>query len=93
MQVASVIMVILFLEQAVEVGATLEAAALLLAVIQDAQGRVGFKAAGGVRTADEAAGYLHLATTILGPGWAQPGRFRFGKPGTNGKAAQPLALP
>lgn len=61
-----------------DVGATLEAAALLLAVIQDAQGRVGFKAAGGVRTADEAAGYLHLATTILGPGWAQPGRFRFG---------------
>jgi deoxyribose-phosphate aldolase len=62
----------------IEVGATLEAAALLLAVIQEAGGRVGFKAAGGIRTADQAAGYLRLADAILGPGWATPGTFRFG---------------
>ncbi len=62
----------------IPVGATLEAAALLLAVIAEAEGRVGFKAAGGVRTADEAAGYLHLADRLLGPGWAVPARFRFG---------------
>lgn len=61
-----------------EVGATLEAAGLLLAVIREADGRVGFKAAGGVRTADEAAGYLHLADAVLGPGWAKPGTFRLG---------------
>jgi deoxyribose-phosphate aldolase len=61
-----------------EVGATLEAAALLLAVIDDAGGRVGFKAAGGIRTAAEAAGYLHLADAILGPDWVSPRTFRFG---------------
>jgi deoxyribose-phosphate aldolase len=61
-----------------EVGATLEAAVLLLAVAQEAGGRVGFKAAGGIRTADEAAGYLHLADAILGLDWATPGTFRFG---------------
>jgi deoxyribose-phosphate aldolase len=60
------------------VGATLEAAAVLLAVIHEAGGRVGFKAAGGVRTAADAAGYLHLADAIMGPGWASPRTFRFG---------------
>ena len=61
-----------------EVGATLEAAAALLAVIHEAGGRVGFKAAGGIRTAADAAGYLHLADAIMGPGWASPRTFRFG---------------
>lgn len=59
-------------------GATLEAAAVLLAVCAEAEGRVGFKAAGGVRTADAAAGYLALADAILGSGWADPTRFRIG---------------
>lgn len=62
----------------IEVGATLEAAALLLTVIQEAGGRVGFKAAGGIRTADDAAGYLHLASVMLGPDWASPRTFRLG---------------
>lgn len=62
----------------IPVGATLESAALLLAVIADADGRVGFKAAGGIRTADEAAGYLLIAERLLGPAWATPQRFRFG---------------
>ena len=61
-----------------EVGATLEAAAALLAVCHEAGGRVGFKAAGGIRTAADAAGYLHLADAIMGPGWASPRTFRFG---------------
>jgi deoxyribose-phosphate aldolase len=61
-----------------EVGATLEAAAALLAVIHEAGGRVGFKAAGGIRTAADAAGYLRLADAIMGPGWASPRTFRFG---------------
>ena len=59
-------------------GATLEAAAALLAVCAEAQGRVGFKAAGGIRTARDAAGYLHLADALLGPSWAGPRTFRFG---------------
>ncbi|MEK0083319.1 deoxyribose-phosphate aldolase [Benzoatithermus flavus] len=60
------------------VGATLEAAALLLAVIEEAGGRVGFKAAGGIRTAADAAAYLALADAIMGPDWASPRTFRFG---------------
>lgn len=60
------------------VGATLEAATLLLEVIEEAGGRVGLKAAGGIRTATDAAGYLLLADELLGPGWATPERFRFG---------------
>ncbi len=60
------------------VSATLEAAAILLAVIVEANGRVGFKAAGGIRTTADAAGYLHLADAMLGPGWATADRFRLG---------------
>lgn len=61
-----------------EVGATPEAAALLLMTIAEADGRVGFKAAGGIRRAAEAAIYLHLADALLGPEWATPRTFRFG---------------
>ena len=42
----------------IEAGATLEAAATLLAVCREAGGRVGFKVAGGIRTAADAAAYL-----------------------------------
>jgi deoxyribose-phosphate aldolase len=61
-----------------EVGATLEAAAVMLAVIEEADGKVGFKAAGGVRTARQAASYLYLAERLIDPSWASPGTFRFG---------------
>jgi deoxyribose-phosphate aldolase len=61
-----------------EVGATLEAAALLLTVSEESGGRVGFKAAGGIRTAADAAAYLALADAIMGPDWASPRTFRFG---------------
>ncbi len=61
-----------------EVGATLEAAAVLLAVIEEADGRVGLKAAGGIRTAQQAASYLYLAEQLLNPSWACPATFRFG---------------
>lgn len=61
-----------------EVGATLEAAAVLLAVIQEADGKVGFKAAGGIRTAAQAASYLYLAEQLIDPSWAAPNTFRFG---------------
>jgi deoxyribose-phosphate aldolase len=61
-----------------EVGATLEAAAVMLAVIEEADGKVGFKAAGGVRTARQAASYLYLAEQLIDPSWASPNTFRFG---------------
>jgi deoxyribose-phosphate aldolase len=63
------------------VGATLEAAAVLLAVCAEADGRVGFKAAGGIRTTADAAAYLALADMLVEPGWASPRRFRFGASG------------
>ena len=68
----------------VEVSATLEAAGEMLAVIRVAGRRVGFKAAGGVRSAEEAAAYLALAERLLGPGWATPATFRFGASGLLG---------
>jgi len=60
------------------VGATPEAAATLLAVIAEAGGRVGLKVAGGVRTPEQAAGYLALADERMGAGWAMPATFRIG---------------
>jgi deoxyribose-phosphate aldolase len=61
-----------------DVGAILEAAAVMLAVIEEADGRVGFKAAGGIRTAAQAASYLYLAEHLIDPSWASPRTFRFG---------------
>ncbi|MCB1883715.1 MAG: deoxyribose-phosphate aldolase [Geminicoccaceae bacterium] len=59
-------------------GATLDAAVALLAVIAEAEGQVGLKVSGGVRTADEAAAYLHLAEAVMGRDWVSPERFRIG---------------
>jgi deoxyribose-phosphate aldolase len=58
-------------------GATLDAARPMLEAIA-AAGRGGFKASGGVRTAEDAAGYLDLADALLGPDWVTPQTFRFG---------------
>jgi deoxyribose-phosphate aldolase len=46
-----------------------------------AAGRGGFKAAGGVRTAEDAGRYLELADEIMGAGWTTPQTFRFGASG------------
>ncbi|MGQ7792093.1 deoxyribose-phosphate aldolase [Faunimonas sp. B44] len=62
----------------VPVNATPEAARVMMAVIAEYAGDLGFKAAGGMRTVEEAAVYLQLADEILGPDWATPDRFRFG---------------
>lgn len=45
---------------------------------------VGLKVAGGVRTPDEALGYLALVRATLGDEWLQPERFRFGASGLLG---------
>ena len=60
------------------VGATLEAAAVLLAVIEEAEGRIGIKFSGGIRTTQQAAPYLYLVDHFLGSGWTSPDTLRFG---------------
>lgn len=62
----------------VSVNATLEAAEILLDVIAARGGRCGFKAAGGVRTLDEAAAYVALAERRLGADWVTAPHFRIG---------------
>ena len=65
----------------VNVNATPEAADILLKAIERRGSRAGFKAAGGVRTTEDAALYLDLADRIMGSGWAGPRHFRFGASG------------
>jgi deoxyribose-phosphate aldolase len=64
----------------VAVNATIEAAEIMLSVIKDmgVAERVGFKAAGGIRTAQDARAYLEIADKILGETWANSKHFRFG---------------
>ena len=62
----------------VPVNATPEAAALMLDAIAAAGGSCGFKAAGGIRTLDDAQRYLQLAESRLGAAWPGPAHFRIG---------------
>ncbi|AWH87634.1 deoxyribose-phosphate aldolase [Limnobaculum parvum] len=62
----------------VPVNATPEAAEIMLGVIAEKGGRCGFKAAGGVRSAEEAEHYLAIAARLLGEAWITPAHFRFG---------------
>ncbi|MFM9270048.1 deoxyribose-phosphate aldolase [Halomonas elongata] len=65
----------------VAVNATLEAAEIMLEVIRDNGGEIGFKAAGGVRTAEDTQAYLELAERLMGADWITPQHFRFGASG------------
>lgn len=62
----------------VAVNATPEAASIMLNVIKNKNLNVGFKAAGGVKTTDDAHIYLTLADTLLGSDWVNAEHFRFG---------------
>ena len=62
----------------VPINATLEAAEVMLDVIKSSQYNVGFKAAGGIQTVEDAHVYLTLAEKILGQNWADSTHFRFG---------------
>ena len=62
----------------VPVNATLDAAAIMLTAIRDSGRDCGFKAAGGVRTAGEAAEYLALTARLMGEDWIDARHFRFG---------------
>jgi len=63
------------------VSATPQAARVMLqavAATPQAEGRVGFKASGGIRTVADAAVYMDLCAEVLGPQALVPRRFRIG---------------
>lgn len=64
----------------VPVNATPESARIMMEVIRDmgVAKSVGFKPAGGVRSAEDAALYLGIADELLGADWADSRHFRFG---------------
>jgi deoxyribose-phosphate aldolase len=62
----------------VRVNATLEAAAVMLDAIAARGGHCGFKAAGGIRTLEDAEKYLALAERRLGADWITPAHLRIG---------------
>jgi deoxyribose-phosphate aldolase len=62
----------------VPVNATLEAAVAMLNAIKVSNTNAGFKAAGGIRTQQQAAGYLFLAEQIMGKDWVTSQNFRLG---------------
>lgn len=62
----------------VDVNATLEAAEIMLQVIKESGTDTGFKAAGGIRTVEEATAYITLASDIMGIHWVTPAHFRIG---------------
>ena len=76
----------------VAVNATLDAAKILLTVIKASGRDVGFKAAGGVRTAEDAAAYLQLAERVMGAEWITPAHFRFGASGLLGSLLETLGV-
>lgn len=62
----------------VPINATLDAARWMLDEIADSGRACGFKAAGGIRSVADAAGYFALADARFGADWASPARFRLG---------------
>lgn len=62
----------------VAVGATLTAAEAMLLAIKHSGKPVGFKASGGIRSAEQAMEYIALAERIMGPNWVSAKTFRIG---------------
>ncbi len=60
------------------ISATPEAARIMLEAIRERGARVGFKAAGGLRTLEQAQTYIDLADQILGRGWTSAAHVRLG---------------
>ena len=52
---------------------------------------VGIKVAGGVRTADDALGYVDIVRSVLGEEWLVPERLRFGASSLLGNVVAELA--
>jgi deoxyribose-phosphate aldolase len=62
----------------VAINATLESTKVMLTTIKNSGERVGFKAAGGVKTVADASEYLALARSIMSDDYLQATTFRFG---------------
>lgn len=62
----------------VPINATLDASAIMLQSIVECRPDVGFKAAGGISTVEQADAYLSLAEELLGDAWINASHFRFG---------------
>ena len=63
----------------VKENATIESARIMLEAIRDSgRNDVGFKPAGGIRTAEEASEHLQLAENIMGANWIDRNHYRFG---------------
>ncbi len=62
----------------VPVNATPEAAKIMLTAIKNSGKDVGFKAAGGVKNAEDAALFLDITREIMGDNWINANHFRFG---------------
>jgi len=62
----------------VAINATLESTKVILTAIKNSGKRVGFKAAGGVKTVADASEYLALARSIMSDDYLQATTFRFG---------------
>jgi deoxyribose-phosphate aldolase len=62
----------------IAIGATLEAAEIMLQVIQSADRNVGFKAAGGVATPEFAMALIEMTEKLMGKHWLSPNTFRIG---------------
>ncbi|RED50864.1 deoxyribose-phosphate aldolase [Aestuariispira insulae] len=65
----------------VPVSATPEAAKIMLETLRDTGSEAGFKPSGGIKDVATAGNYLALADKIMGEGWVNPDRFRFGASG------------
>lgn len=62
----------------IPVGATIDAARVMLEVIQKIPRPIGLKISGGVRTIAAADQYIVLASEMMGADWVRPERFRIG---------------
>jgi deoxyribose-phosphate aldolase len=62
----------------VAINATIESTKVMLTTIKNSGKRVGFKAAGGVKTVADASEYLALARSIMSDDYLQASTFRFG---------------
>lgn len=62
----------------VAVNSTLETAEIMLTVIKAAKNKCGFKAAGGIKTVEQAEKYLELTKSIMNADWINSNSFRFG---------------
>ena len=62
----------------------------MLEVIKEKNPAIGFKAAGGVKNAQQAADYLALAESVLGENWVSAKTFRFGASSLLGSLLQTL---